>query len=132
VGSPERPHFLKWMIWMTNTLQAALIQHFYPERLVADGNAAGAAEVKARATAKVGECLAQLDEQLRRGGGPWLLGARYSAADILAFMLCRWTRGFAQKPARGYAELGPYLQRVMARPAVQQTIAAERLEPPLV
>jgi glutathione S-transferase len=132
VGSAQRPHFLKWMVWMTNTLQPALMQYFYPERLVAEGNAAGAAEVKARAIAKVGECLAQLDEQMQRSGGPWLLGASYSAADILAFLLCRWTRGFALAPAREYPHIGPYLQRVLGRPAVQQTIAAEGLAAPLV
>src|SRR5512147_1472009 len=31
-GTNERAHFYKWLAWMTNTLQAALIAYFYPER----------------------------------------------------------------------------------------------------
>jgi glutathione S-transferase len=133
-ASPERAHYYKWMVWLSNTLQATLIHYFYPDRLVAAGNAEGAAQVKAAAEAKVGQCLAQLDAQLDapRGGGPWLLGARYSAADPLAFMLCRWTRGFASRPARDHPNLGPYLQRMLARPAVQRTFAAEKLPQPFV
>jgi glutathione S-transferase len=46
-------------------------------------------------------------------------------------MLCRWTRGFA-RPARSLPHLGPYLQRVLARPAVQRAFATEKLAPPLV
>src|SRR5258706_15496109 len=32
VGTSERAHFYKWLVWLTNTLQAALIVYFYPER----------------------------------------------------------------------------------------------------
>jgi glutathione S-transferase len=46
-------------------------------------------------------------------------------------MLCRWTRGFTG-PARSQPHLGPYLQRVLARPAVQRVFATEKLPPPLV
>ena len=66
------------------------------------------------------------------GDGPWLLGERYSAVDPYAFMLCRWTRGFGDKPARNYPHVGPFLQRMLARQAVQRTIAAEQLPAPLV
>jgi glutathione S-transferase len=37
VGSAERAHFYKWLMWLTNTLQATLIVYFYPERWVAQG-----------------------------------------------------------------------------------------------
>jgi glutathione S-transferase len=46
-------------------------------------------------------------------------------------MLCRWTRGM-RRPARTLAHVGPYLQRVLARLAVQRAIATEQLPPPLV
>jgi glutathione S-transferase len=45
-------------------------------------------------------------------------------------MLCRWSRGFSSQPAREYPHIGPYLQRVLDRPAVQRTLAAEGLKPP--
>ncbi len=130
LGTPERAHFYKWMVWLTNTLQATLSPYFYPERSVDEGNAAGVAQVRAHAMAKVHGLLQQLDDQLASGGGPWLLGKAYSAIDPYAFMLCRWTRGFSSRPAREYSHLAPFMQRVLDRSAVQQVMAAEGLQPP--
>ena len=132
VGTPQRAHFYKWLVWMTNTLQATLLPYFYPERWVDAGDAAAAAQVKAHAQARVGALLAQLDTQLAAHGQPWLLGEHHTAADAYALMLCRWTRGFSARPARDYAHIGPYLQRMLARPAVQRAMAAEGLVAPLV
>ena len=136
LGSPERAHFYKWLIWLTNTLQATLIVYFYPDRWLSAGNTAGVLELQAHAEAKVGSLLDQLDAELARQGvthaQPWLLGARYSAVDIYTLMLCRWTRNFATPPARSRPHLGPYLQRVLARPAVVRAMAAEGLVPPWI
>ena len=132
LGTPARAHFYKWLVWLTNSLQATILVYYYPERWVDAGNAEGAAQVKAHAQARIAGLLQQIDDQLAAHGGPWLLGESYSAVDPYAFMLCRWTRGFADKPARSYAHIGPYLQRLLARPAVQQAIAAEKLPEPLV
>jgi glutathione S-transferase len=132
VGSDERAHFYKWLVWCTNTLQAMLIHYFYPERMVDEGDSAAAAQVKAHAEAHVGRMLQQLDDQLASHGQPWLLGADASAVDLVGFMLCRWTRGFAGRPARDHPHIGPWLQRVLARPAVQRAVATEQLQPPLV
>ena len=130
-GTPERAHFYKWLVWMTNTVQATLLLYFYPERMVDEGNAAGAAQIRAHAEAKIGGMLDQLDRQLASHGGPWLLGEAYSALDSFAFVLCRWTRGFG-RPARELAHLGPFLQRMLARPAIRRVIATEKLPQPLV
>ena len=130
LGSVRRAHFYKWLMWLTNTLQATLIVYFYPERWVDDGNGAAAAQVKAHAMSKVQAQLDQLDAQLASHSGPWLLGAEYSALDAYAFMLCRWTRGFATRPARDYPDIAPYLKRVLERPAVRQVFAAEELAAP--
>ena len=132
LGTPERAHFYKWLVWLTNTMQAHLIHYFYPERMVDEGFAAGVAQVKAHAQARVQGCLVQLDEQLARHGGPWLLGDHYSAADAHAFMLCRWTRNFSDRPGRAHPRIAPYLQRMLLRPAVQRAFATEGLQPPLV
>ena len=130
-GTPERAHFYKWLVWMTNTVQATLLLYFYPERMVDEGNAAGAAQIRAHAEAKIGGMLDQLDRQLASHGGPWLLGEAYSALDSFAFVLCRWTRGFG-RPARELPHLGPYLQRMLVRPAIRRVIATEKLPQPLV
>ena len=131
LGSAERAHFYKWLIWLTNTLQATLIVYFYPERWMNASNAAGAAELKTHAEARVRVLIDQLDTELARHGGPWLLGEHYTALDAYALMLCRWTRNFAQ-PARTRTQLGPYLERVLARPAVARVFEAEGLAQPWV
>jgi glutathione S-transferase len=131
LGTPERAHAYKWLAWLSNTLQAALTIYFYPERWVNAGNAAGAAELKGHAEAKIGAMLDQLDAQFAAHGANWLLGARYSVLDPYAFVLCRWTRGFA-RPARSLPQLKPFLERMLARPAVQRAFATEKLAPPLV
>ena len=130
-GTPERAHFYKWLAWMTNTLQATLTLYFYPERWVNEGNAAGAAEVKAHAEAKIGGLLDQVDAQLAAHRKDWFLGERFSALDAYGFVLCRWTRGFA-RPARSLPHLGPWLERMRARPAVQRVFAKEKLAAPYV
>lgn len=129
-GTAERAHFYKWMVWLTNTLQPMLIHYFYAERMVAEGDAGAAAQVKARAMARVGALLEQIDAQLAAHGQPWLLGERYSAVDPMAWMLTRWTRNFAERPARSFANVAAYQQRMLARPGVQAAIAAEGLQAP--
>jgi len=131
LGTPARAEFYKWLVWSAATLQAMLIHYFYPDRMVSGGNAAAAAEVKARAEARIGDMLDMIDAKLAAHGGPWLLGDAYTAADPYAFVLCRWTRGMA-RPARSLPHIGPYLQRMLARPAVRRAFATEKLAPPLV
>ena len=130
-GSVERAQFYKWLMWLTNTLQATLNVYFYPERWVDAGNSAAATQVKAHAERKIDAMLDQLEAELGARGGDWLLGAAYSALDPYLLVLCRWTRGFG-RPARALPHVGRYLQRMLARPAVQKACATEQLAAPLV
>jgi glutathione S-transferase len=132
LGTHERAHFYKWLMWLTNTLQATLIIYFYPWRWVDLDNAQGAAQVQDQAPRRVGALLDLLDAELARHGGPWFMGQTYSALDPFVFTLCRWTRHFGERQARTLPQLGPYLQRVLARPAVQRALHSEGIEPPFV
>lgn len=132
LGTPQRATFYQWLVWLTNTLQASLLVYFYPERWMNEGNSAGAAELKAGAQRRIGVLLDMLEAELARHGQQWFGGAQYSALDAYVFTLCRWTRNFSSSPARDRQLLGPYLQRVLDRPAVQRVIAAEKLSPPFV
>ena len=129
LGTPARAHLYKWLMWLTNTLQATLILYFYPERWADTPEAI--AQVKAHAEAKVGGLLDQLDAELARVGGPWFMGASFSLLDPYVLTLCRWTRGFG-RPARSLPQLGPYLQRVLARPASKRVFEREGLKAPFV
>ena len=61
----------------------------------------------------------------RHLGDGWALGERYSIADIHLFRLY-WRFFNSLKPASGtFPNLDAHYARMMARPAVQRTIAAE-------
>jgi glutathione S-transferase len=132
VGSVERAHFYKWLMWLTNTLQSSLIAYFYPDRWVTEGNVDGAAQVKEQAQIKIDGLLNQLDTELERHSDMWFMGNTFSALDCYVFTLCRWTRNFSHRPARDFPHLGPYLQRVLDRPATRRVMAAEGLSAPFV
>jgi glutathione S-transferase len=135
LGTAERAHAYKWLMWLTNTLQATLIVYFYPHRWVDEGSDTQE-EVKAVAKRRIGGLLDQLDAELGRHGGPWFTGDAYSLLDAYVFTLCRWTRHFSAdspvRPARERLHLGPYLQRMLARPALQRVMTNEGLSPAYV
>jgi glutathione S-transferase len=125
VGTAERAQLYKWLLYLSNTLQAELISYFYPERL-----GGGAAEtVKANAEARIGKMLDLIEHHLAYGGGPWMLGSHYTIVDPYLLMLARWTRGFAH-PARARAALAKFLAAMAGRAAVQRAFAQESLQPP--
>jgi len=127
----ERAHCYQWLFWCTNTLQAMLMHYFYGERLVDEGDAEAAAQVKKHAETRVSAMLELLDRQLASHGGDWLLGSNFSVVDPYVLMVCRWTRNFS-RPARSLPHIGPYLRRMLARPAVQRAFATEKLSMPFV
>lgn len=131
LGTPQRAHCYKWLMWCTNTLQATALLYFYPDRWVDTGNAQAQAQVKAHAEARINGLLAQIDAHLARADGAWFLGQRFSILDPYVLMLCRWTRGMA-RPAREWPHVGPYLQRVLERPSVQRALHTEGLTAPFV
>jgi glutathione S-transferase len=129
MATRDRADAYKWLAWCASTLHPLTSLYFYPERWTDD--AAGAAAIKSRAETRIGAMLEQIDAELARHGGPWLLGERFSVVDPYAFVLCRWTRAFA-RPARSLLHVAPWLERMLARPAVQRAVATEKLTPPLV
>jgi glutathione S-transferase len=127
LGTAARAHFYKWLIHLTNTLQAELITYFYPERQTDDE--AAASRLKAHAERRVGEILDRIETSLQKGG-PYLLGDTFSVADLYLLMLGRWTRGMAN-PARNRPALRRLMELVAERPAAKRAFATEGLTPPL-
>jgi len=124
LGSAERAQFYKWMIYLTNTVQAEMIVYFYPERW----SESAAADVKRHAEAHLDGMFDHIETQLA-SSGPYLLGNRFSAADLFLTMLGRWSRGFT-RPARTRPALAHLMERVTARPAVQRAFKGEGIEAP--
>jgi glutathione S-transferase len=140
VGTNERAHFYKWLMWLTNTFQPTIIMYFYTDRYITSSDPAVIAQIKARTQERIGAMLKQLDDHLAANGGPWMMGEKFSVLDIYAFMLGRWTRVFegappATQPARdakAWPALSPFMHRMFARPAVQRVVAKEGLTPPVI
>lgn len=125
-GEAQRTAYYQWMFYLSNTLQTELITYFYPHRLADDAQMA--ARVKHYAEQRIAGMLDLLDSLLM-AHGPFLLGPKISAADILLFMLCRWTRMHAN-PATNRPHLKQLVETLAARPAVKKTFVTEGLPLP--
>lgn len=137
VGTDERAQFYKWLMWLTNTLQPAIIMYFYTDRYTTSTDAAVIGQIKAKTQERIGAMLKQLDDHLSANGGPWMMGEKFSVLDIYAFMLGRWTRVFegappATRAARTWPQLGPFMHRMLARPSVQRVVEQEGLQDPVI
>jgi glutathione S-transferase len=113
-----RGHFYQWLTHLTNSVQPAMLRYYYPERHTSDS--AGTAAVAASAMEEIATLWGRIDRHLA-ANGPYLLGGRFSAADIFAYMLSTW-----QQCCPGTYERFPNLKRladlVAARPAIQRVI----------
>jgi glutathione S-transferase len=125
VGTRERAEFYKWMVHLTNTPQAEFRAWFYPHEHVSDEVAAPS--VKQAAERRLYSMFDIISGQL--GDKAWLLGDRFSAADLFLFMLIRWSRNMP-RPARTIPNLNTLAERVLARPAVQETLKVEGIQAP--
>ena len=124
VGHPDRARLYQWLMFLTNTVQADLMLWFYPERVADEAHFTDA---RIRVEERLAAMFAPLDRAL--AGRDWLVGDRFSIADVYLFMLARWSRNLPRK-ARDLPHLGPWLARIADRPAVQEMFAVEGLSRP--
>ena len=123
LGTPERAHFYKWLIFMTNTIQPDILMFYYNARYTTDPD--GGPAVKEAATQRLVEWFGIIEGGL--GDGPYFMGETYSLLDIYLTMLARWGR-FMPKPPRDFAKINAVARKVLERPAVQAAIAKEGIE----
>jgi glutathione S-transferase len=113
IGDALRGPYLRWLAFYAACFEPALVDK---ARQVAPGN---------RAMSPYGEyetVLAVVSDALAKG--PYLLGERFTAADILWGIALGWTSAFGLVPQT--PEIMAYVQRVTERPAVRR--ARERDE----
>jgi glutathione S-transferase len=127
LGHDDRARYLQWMAYLTNTLQEALMQYWYPHYFV-EGEAEQA-KVNAKAEERLGKMFAFLDKQLA-AEGPYLCGAAFYACDYYLAMLIRWSRNFA-RPGHSYPHLNKLVRAALARPAYTQMLKDQGLEQPV-
>ncbi len=122
IGNPHRGEYTSWMFYLSNTMQPAYRDWFYPEQPAG----AGAVEsAKASARRRIEACFDRVDGQIA-GAGPYLIGDRVGAADFLATMLMRWSRNMP-KPATQWPAIADYVKRMKARPSFKVLYEREGL-----
>jgi glutathione S-transferase len=70
----------------------------------------------------VGECFALIESEYLQG--PWVLGERYSVADMYLFTLAQWLEADGVDPAR-LPKVAGHRARMAGDPAVARAVAAE-------
>lgn len=114
VGSAQRSIALRWLMYLTNTVQPAMNVWFHPDDLGGDDRfQAGVREGVARVA---GRAFDWIDGEL--AGRDYLLGDTFSAPDLFLFMLARWGRHLAPR-AFDRPHLGAHYARLAERPSVR-------------
>lgn len=111
LDDPDRGPYLRWLVFYAACFEPAV------------GDRAMKREPAPRAQSPYADydtVINALHGQL--AAGPWLLGQRFSAADVLWGNALRYVTGF--KVVEATPAIAGYIERVMARPAEQRALAA--------
>ena len=120
LNEPERGLYLQTLVYFSNSVQTAFQTNYYPDRFV--DTPADEPSAQRRGIRRLHETWKVIDDQI--GDSEWVLGDRFSAADIYLFMLTTWLL-----PSRGHPSTDefPGVKRiadaVMSRPSVQFVFA---------
>lgn len=111
IGDPQRGAYLQWLMFTNSNIEPAMMEKF-------------SALTPNRAAHGWGD-YASVIETLRNGlqTGPWILGARFCAADVMlgaAVYFLDMFKILGDEPV-----LTAYMERCMARPAAQRALAAQ-------
>ncbi|MGA8278286.1 MAG: glutathione S-transferase N-terminal domain-containing protein [Rhodanobacteraceae bacterium] len=112
IGDPLRGPYLRWMVYYGSSFEPALIDRAMKR------------EPTAPSTSPYGDfdtMLKTLTDQLSKG--PWVLGATFSAADVLWGTALDWTTRFKLVPE--LPVIRAYIDRVTSRPAIRRAAAAD-------
>jgi glutathione S-transferase len=121
-GGPNRGAYVMWMFHLSNTLQAAFRDWFYPER---QGGAAASESLRNSVRERIEAAFGRIDARIA-DEGPYILGDRVGAVDFLGTMLMRWSRNMP-KPATQWPAIAGYVARMKSRPSFKVLYEREGL-----
>lgn len=113
---PERGLYLQTLVYFSNSVQNAFQLNYYPDRFA--DTTADEPSAQKRGIRRLRETWKIIDDQIR--GNMWVLGEKFSAADIYLFMLTTWL-----SPPRGHPSIHEFANvrriadTVSSRPSVQ-------------
>ncbi len=108
VGDPRRGIYLKWLFFGPSCLEAAMLDRAFPRQEGARESALGYGNYDT-----VMNVVAKAVEK-----GPYLMGEKFTAADVVVGSTLRWGMMFKIIPER--PEFTAYVGRLSQRPALQR------------
>lgn len=112
IGDPARGSYLRWMVYYASCFEPAVVDRSQKHE---------PAEPMISPYRDFDSMLAALEAQIAKG--PWVLGERFSAADVLWGTALNWTTQFGLVPKSEVIE--QYIERAKARPAFQRAAAKD-------
>jgi glutathione S-transferase len=113
IGDPLRGPYLRWLVYYGSSFEPAIVDR-------AQKNPP--ARPSMSPYGDYDTMLSTLNDQLRKG--PWILGEKFTAADVLWGVALKWTTQFQLVPET--PEIKAYIERVNARPAIQRAAAKDQ------
>jgi glutathione S-transferase len=111
-GSRHRADYFQWIVYFANALGPLYRQWFYPPDL---GSEEHPPFVREALRQQIEGAWSLVDAHLA-AHGPYMLGADFSAADLLALMYMRWSRNMP-RPVTEWPALKVYADRLRGRPS---------------
>lgn len=119
-GDTDRAAFLSRLVFLTNTVQVAILRARYPQRFASTED--GREDVRTAAEAELdglrGRCAAWYADR------DWIAGDAPRVDDLFLGMLIRWTR-LTSRPWWDDPVLGALFDRVMGLPAAERALEHE-------
>jgi glutathione S-transferase len=123
LADSDRALYTQWMFHLTNSIQPLYLLFYYPERHTT--NAGHLEEIKTKAMEQIGESWDRIERSLA-AKGPYMLGERFSAADLPVVMLSNWQQAQPEMLTK-HPKLRGLVELVSARPAVKRVLVENQL-----
>ena len=126
IGTPARAAYLTWLTYTAAAIEPAFADLVFPRASPAPAGSIGWPPFEA--------VVARVARALEHSGarGDWILGAQFTAADVMVGGMLRWLKAWGKLPQHGASESGGsggsidrYLAALEARPALQRADAIE-------
>jgi len=118
----DRAKFFQWIMYLSNTVQAELMVHFYPEKHTTESNLT--TDITAVQETRITAMFELLDNELR--DKEFLVGNSITVCDYYLFMLAVWADEFA-KPPLSLDNLSKYLCKLAKHEAIIKVCGQENL-----
>jgi glutathione S-transferase len=113
-GSADRGAWYRWLFFGGSCFEPAMVDEMFKRPPVPQKSAVG--------WGSINQVIATVEAALRPG--PWLLGERFSAADVYIGAELSWAAMFGLPQLRQSDVIGEYIARCRERPAYARTMGA--------